>query len=109
MNSINSDMGLILDMMPDDSIIHEEIESGKPNEYYQGQAEQILQTIDTKEHYFHFVITILKNYHTLNNEQKRKIVELLDIKPKIIEKKIIKEKIVYKQSKKPQLNNYDDY
>ena len=55
MNSINSDMGLILDMMPDESIIHEEIESGKPNEYYQAKAEQILQTIDTKEHYFHFV------------------------------------------------------
>ena len=39
--------------------------------YYQGQAEYILQNIDTTEHYFHFVNTILKDYNKLNVEQKR--------------------------------------
>ena len=65
-----SNMDLILDMMPDDNVIYNVLEEGKTNEYYQGQAEYILKKIDTSEHYFHFVHTILKNYHTLTNEQK---------------------------------------
>ena len=68
---MDSDMGLILDMMPDDNVVFEAIESGKNNEYYQAHAEHILREIDTSEHYFHFVNTILKDYHKLSDEQKR--------------------------------------
>ena len=56
-----SNMDLILDMMPDDNVVYNVLEEGKTNEYYQGQAEYILKKIDTSEHYFHFVHTILKN------------------------------------------------
>jgi len=105
----HSDMDLLIDMMPDESVVYNVIEEGQSNEYYQGQAEYILKNIDNTEHYFHFVNTILKDYHTLSKEQKESIQDSLGIQPKIVEKVIYKEKIVYKQPKKAKLNTYDDY
>ena len=74
--SLHSDMDLLVDALgdlPDENNVYSDIdlEKGKSNEYYQGQAEYILQNIDTTEHYFHFVNTILKDYNKLNVEQKR--------------------------------------
>ena len=106
---MDSDMDLILDMVDDDNIIFENIESGKNNEYYQCQAENVLKNIDTNEHYFHFVMTIIKKYHTLSQEQQELIQNRIGIRPKVVEKIIIKEKIIYKQSKKTKLNINDDY
>ena len=106
---MDSDMDLILDMMPSDNVVYNVIEEGKSNEYYQGQAEHILQNIDTDEHYFHFVYTILKDYHKLTDEQRTKIRDRMGIMPEIVEKVIYKEKIVYKEKKKPKVNDFDDY
>jgi hypothetical protein len=106
---MDSDMDLLLDMMPDENIAYENVEPGKTNEYYQGHAEHILKNIDTNDHYFHFVNTILKNYHTLSEEQQTIIQDRLGIKPKIVEKVVIKEKIVYKDKKKARVNAFDDY
>ena len=103
-------MDLIIDLMPEENLAFDVVyERGKTNEYYQGMAEHTLKQLDTTEHYFHFVKTILKNYHTLTNEQKQSIVTMLDVKPVV--KTIIEEKIVYKEKKvkKAQLNTYDDY
>jgi len=107
--AMHSDMDILMDMMPDENIAYDTIESNKNNEYYQGQAEHILKSIDTTEHYFHFVNTILKDYRKLTDEQKKIIQTSLGIQPKIVEKVVVKEKIVYKQSKKAKLNTYDDY
>ena len=68
------------------------VERGKTNEYYQGMAEHVLKQLDTPEHYFNFVQTILKNYHTLSKEHKEKIVSFLDVKPVV--KTIIKENTI---------------
>ena len=111
--SLHSDMDLLVDALgdlPDENNMYNDIdlEKDKPNEYYQGQAEYILQNIDTTEHYFHFVNTILKDYNKLNVEQKKAIQDKMGILPVIKEKVVIKEKIVYK-SKKPKINTYDDY
>jgi len=106
---MDSDMNLLLDMMPDENVVFETIEPGKTNEYYQGHAEHILRNIDTVDHYFHFVNTILKNYHTLTDEQQTTIQNRLGIKSIIKEKIVYKEKVVYKDTKKPKVNNYDDY
>ena len=103
-------MDLIIDLMPEENLAFDVVyERGKTNEYYQGMAEHTLKQLDTTEHYFHFVKTILKNYHTLTNEQKQSIITMLDVKPVV--KTVIKEKIVYKEKKvkKAQLNTYDDY
>tara|TARA_Y100000591_G_scaffold294759_1_gene283572 strand:- start:2710 stop:3036 length:327 start_codon:yes stop_codon:yes gene_type:complete len=107
--AMHSDMDILMDMMPDENIAYDTIESDKNNEYYQGQAEHILKSIDTTEHYFHFVNTILKDYRKLTDEQKEIIQKSLGIQPKVVEKVVVKEKIVYKQSKKAKLNCYDDY
>ena len=107
--AMHSDMDILMDMMPDENIAYDTIESDKNNEYYQGQAEHILKSIDTTEHYFHFVNTILKDYRKLTDEQKKIIQTSLGIQPKVVEKVVVKEKIVYKQSKKAKLNCYDDY
>ena len=106
---MDSDMDLLIDMMPSENVVYNVIEEGQSNEYYQGHAEYILKNIDTNEHYFHFVNTILKNYHTLSKEQKNIIQDRLGIQPVIKEKIVVKEKIVYKQEKKAKLNTYDDY
>jgi hypothetical protein len=106
---MDSDMDLILDMMPSDNIVYNVMEEGKSNEYYQGQAEHILQTIDNTEHYFHFVYTILKDYHKLTDSQRTTIRDRMGIIPEIVERVVIKEKIVYKEKKKPKINEYDDY
>ena len=103
-------MDLLIDLMPEENLAFDIVyERGKTNEYYQGMAEHTLKQLDTTEHYFHFVKTILKNYHTLPKEQKQSIVTMLDVKPVV--KTVIKEKIVYKEKKvkKAQLNRYDDY
>ena len=86
-----------------------ELEKDKPNEYYQGQAEYILQNIDTTEHYFHFVNTILKDYNKLNVEQKKAIKDKMGILPVIKEKVVIKEKKIVYKYKNPKVNSYDDY
>ena len=106
---MHSDMDILMDMMPDEAIVYDTIEVNKNNEYYQGQAEHILKSIDSTEHYFHFVNTILKDYHKLTNQQKDIIQHSLGIQPKVVEKVVIKEKVVYKQAKKVKLNTYDDY
>ena len=103
------DMDLLLDMIPDEYIVYNGLEKGKSNEYYQGQAEHILKHIDTKEHYFYFLQTILKNYHILDDTQKKRIQDTIGILPIIQEKVVIKEKIIYKQPKRVTLNTYDDY
>ena len=106
---MDSDMDLLLDMMPDENIAYENVEPSQTNEYYQGHAEHILKQLDSVDHYFHFVNTILKNYHTLSKEQQKIIQDRLGIKPKIVEKVVIKEKIVYKKEKKARINSFDDY
>ena len=106
---MDSNMDLILDMMPSENIIFENVKKGKSNEYYQGHAENILKNIDTVEHYFHFVNTILKNYHTLTENQQTKLRDRMGIMPEIVEKIIYKDKIVYKKEKKSRVNCYDDY
>jgi hypothetical protein len=108
--SLHSDMDLLVDMMPDEHNMYSdiEVEKGKTNVYYQGQAEYILKNIDTTEHYFHFVNTILKDYNKLTVEQKKVIQDKMTIEPVIKEKVVIKEKIVYK-TKNPKINSYDDY
>jgi len=106
---MESDMDLLMDMMPDDNIIFENVLPNQTNEYYEGHAEHILKNIDTAEHYFHFVKTILKDYYTLSKEQKKTIQDMLGIQPSIKEKIVYKERIVYKVQKKPKMNSYDDY
>ena len=111
--SLHSDMDLLVDALgglPDENNVYSdiELEKGKTNEYYQGKAEYILQNIDTTEHYFHFVNTILKDYNKLTVDQKKIIQDKMGIEPVIKEKVVIKEKIVYK-SKNPKINTYDDY
>tara|TARA_Y100000389_G_scaffold155894_1_gene156669 strand:- start:34 stop:354 length:321 start_codon:yes stop_codon:yes gene_type:complete len=106
---MDSDMDLLLDMMPNENIVYENVEPGQTNEYYQGHAEHILKQLDSVDHYFHFVNTILKNYHTLSEEQQTIIQDRLGIKPEMVEKIVIKEKIVYKEKKKARVNAFDDY
>jgi len=110
---MNSEMGLISELMGDDNtIFNDEIKPGETNEYYQGKAEYILKKFDTSEHYFHFLTIIVKNFNeSLNTEQKEVIKETMGIQSEIIYKdKIIIEKS-NKKGQKSKLSefNYDDY
>ena len=106
-----SDMAIIMDMLCDGTNnVHEDLlEENQPAAYYEGKALNILQQLKTQDDYFYFLKTILKNYPSLEESQKKEIIKELDIKPQVIGK----EKLVSgkKKSKntKPKLNNYDDY
>ena len=77
MNTRSSDMDLITDMF--DMPYDDDIESNMDEHYYVGKAENILKQLDEKS-YLIFLKTILKNYHSLNVDQKDEIVKFLDIK-----------------------------
>ena len=110
---MNSEMGLISELMGDDNtIFNDEIKPDETNEYYQGKAENILKQFESSEHYLHFLTIIVKDFNeSLNTEQKEVIKETMGIQPEII----YKDKIIIKGSnekiKKTKLSefNYDDY
>ena len=107
---MSTDMDIFMDMMSDqDTPFCEIVEQGKDNSYYQGLGIHILKQLNDKDHYFHFLQSILSDYQKLTKDQQQKIEESLNIQPKFI----VKEKIVVKQQKskskqKPKLNT-DDY
>jgi len=80
----------------------------EPKEYYIGKAEFILKQLNDTGNYYEFLKIILKKYNTLNENQKKELIELMNIPKR--EKIVEKVKIVYKEnkSKKPKINNYDD-
>ena len=108
---MSTDMDIFMDMMSDqDTPFSEVVENGKPNSYYQGLGIHILKQMDTNEHYFHFLQSILSNFKHLEEEHKKILQEGMGLKPEVI----IKEKIVYKdkqikKNKKPVINTRDDY
>ena len=103
---MSSDMDLITDMF--DMPYDDDIESNMDEHYYVGKAENILKQLDEKS-YLIFLKTILKNYHSLNVDQKDEIVKFLDIKS--VDRVVYVEKNTKKKNNgKPKLNmNYDDY
>jgi len=106
MNTRSSDMDLITDMF--DTPYDDDIESNMDEHYYVGKAENILKQLDEKS-YLIFLKTILRNYHSLNVDQKDEIVEFLDIKS--VDRVVYVEKNTKKKNNgKPKLNmRYDDY
>jgi|TARA_B110000902_G_scaffold166077_1_gene189590 hypothetical protein len=106
MNTRSSDMDLITDMF--DTPYDDDIESNMDEHYYVGKAENILKQLDEKT-YLIFLKTILKNYHSLNVDQKDEIVKFLDINP--VDRVVYVEKNTKKKNNvKPKLNmRYDDY
>ena len=102
-------MDNIVDLFdPDDLNYSDDImEVNKDENYYIGKAEFALKQLDG--YYFIYLKTILKDYHSLKQEEKDEIIEFLNIPEKI--KIVTKEKIVYKEKKnsKAKINTYDDY
>jgi hypothetical protein len=102
-------MDTIVDLFDSDDLNYSDdiIELNKNENYYIGKAEFALKQLDG--HYFIYLKTILKDYHSLKQEEKDEIIEFLNIPEKI--KIVTKEKIVYKEKKnsKSKINTYDDY
>jgi hypothetical protein len=105
--SATSDLDIFMDMMSDqESPFIEEVEQGKDPSYYKGLGLHILKQLDNKEHYFHFLTSILTNFDSLTKNQKELLKDQLCIVPETIikEKIVFKEKIVYKEkNKKPKI------
>ena len=107
---MSTDMDIFMDMMSDqETPFVEVVEQAKPNSYYQGLGIHILKQLEEKDHYFHFLQSILKDFHKLDKDQQNILKQVMNIQPQII----TKEKIIYKekkvQQKKPKLNVTDDY
>ena len=81
----------------------------EPKEYYIGKAEFILKQLNDTDNYYEFLKIILKKYNTLNENQKKELIELMNIPER--EKIVEKVKIVYKETKKKKtkINFVDDY
>ena len=103
-------MDTIVDLFDDNELNYSDdiIEVNKDENYYIGKAEFALKHL-TDENYFIYLKTIIKNYHSLKQEEKDEIIDFLNIPEKV--KIVTKEKIVYKEKKgaKAKLNTYDDY
>ena len=71
--AMHSDMDILMDMTPDESIAYDTIETGQTNDITKDIREHILKSMDTNDttdFYFHFVYTILKDYSKLTDQQK---------------------------------------
>ena len=90
--AMHSDMDILMDMTPDKKILHMTLlKAIKTMNITKVKLEHILKSIDTTEHYFHFVNTIFKrSYRKLTDEQKKIIQTSLGIQPKIVEKVVVK-------------------
>jgi hypothetical protein len=105
--STHADMEVFMDMMGDDvetpyGIV---VEQNQENHYYTGLGINLLKQLDNNEHYYHFLSSIIKNFHKLDDTHKKKIKDQMGIVPETI----FKEKIVYKEKKvsksqKPKIN-----
>ena len=67
-------MDIFMDMMSDqDTPFCEIVEQGKDNSYYQGLGIHILKQLNDKDHYFHFLQSILSDYQKLTKDQQLEI------------------------------------
>ena len=101
----------IIDLF-DENIDYEDIIKKDENEsYYIAKAEKILSQIDNNENYFIFLKIFLKKYNSLDKDKKKQIENMINIKIKVDDKEPPKKVIIKKkkESKKPKLNNFDDY
>ena len=107
MNCLSSDLDIITDMF--DTVYDDKIENDKLKDYYIGKAENILKQFNNMDNFYYFLITLMKRYPDLNEDQKQEIVKTLGVKPE--EKIIYREKVTKGKNKKskPKLNSYDDY
>ena len=104
---LSSDLDIITDMF--DTVYDDKIENDKLKDYYIGKAENILKQFNNMDNFYYFLITLMKKYPDLSEDQKQEIVKMLGVKPE--EKIIYREKVTKGKNKKskPKLNNYDDY
>ena len=107
-----SDLELLSDMLGGDTVdpFGEIIEKDKELHYYSSFGIHLLKQFENKEQYYHFLLTILKDFKNLDEEKKKNLMNVMEI----FQKPIIQEKIIYKQAKqqrkkKPQLNINNDY
>ena len=101
----------ILDLFDgDENTLYQDsiMNNDEPKEYYIGKAEFILKQLNDNINYFEFLKVMMKKYHELNDNQKKELIEFMNIPER--EKIVEKVKIVYKEKKsKPKINDYDDY
>ena len=84
---MSTDMDIFMDMMSDqETPFVEVVEQAKPNSYYQGLGIHILKQLEEKDHYFHFLQSILKDFHTLDKDQQNILKQVMNIQPQIITK-----------------------
>ena len=108
-----SDLEILTDMLCDNTIYDEEdkMDDGEqlqPPAYYHGKAMYIKKQL-SQENYFHFLESFLTDFKELNEEQKDKLKEIMNIQPVIIEKKTVVNVGKKKKNNKPKLNTADDY
>ena len=108
---MSSDLDILMDMMPDEKIIVDISASfqNKIIEILKKRTIQSLKQLKEKNHYFHFMKSIVTQFHILDEDQKKILKETMGIQPEIV----YKNKIIYQEKKqkiiKPKINNFDDY
>jgi len=106
-------MDLVNDLFDGHIDYDDDIETGKPKEYYIGKAEYILSNLN-KDNYHEFLKVICRDFKNLDEEQQKIIKDIMGIKTET--KVIEKEKIVYREKKQQKPRGYsanrhhcDDY
>ena len=109
---MQSDLEILSEMLggAGESPFGEIIQKDQDNSYYSAFGMELLKQFQNNDQYYSFLLSIVGNFHDLDEKKK----EMIQNKMKIFPKTIVKEKVVYKEkktnkSKKPKLNTYDDY
>ena len=103
-------MELLTEMLGGESPFGKIIEKDQENHYYNSFGLHLLKEFQNKEQYYHFILTVLKDFKSLDKEKKENLMNIM----KISNEPIIQEKIVYREpkkqkKKKPQIIMNDDY
>ena len=114
-----SDLELLSDMLGGDTVdpFGEIIEKDKELHYYSSFGIHLLKQFENNEQYYHFLLTILKDFKNLDEEKKKNLKNVMELfdNPIIQEttnkqtKKQTKKQIQKQKKKKPKLNMNDDY
>ena len=107
-----SDLEILSDILGGDTIdpFGEIIEKDKELHYYSSFGIHLLKQFENKEQYYHFLLTILKDFKNFDEEKKKNLKNVMEL----FDKPIIQEETTYKKTKKqkkkkPILNMNDDY
>ena len=106
---MNPDIDNIIDLFGEDYNDNDNDNIERNESFFIAEILKLIQSTNENSLYIYSMLKcILQKQHLLTESHKKEIIEILNIKPKIVEKIVVKEKVVYKE-RKAKVYDGDDY